>query len=306
MQRDLPHAGCSLGESRLARVGFGHLHYLRAAQGSPELQSWYMGQADRILLLDDEETFLRSTQALLAREGYECDVAREGLDALSNLSAHCYDLLIADIRVHGNSDLELVRELAAQRIETPVILVTGYPSLRTAIDAFELPVVAYLVKPFEFADLLRNVKAAIARVRLTGVLQSARENAEAWGRQFELWGGSAGPKWRGSNEIAGFLSRIIENVQVSLRTMASLTLAVAEATGKSDAAPCHLLDCPRGTLFEDLLRETVQELEKTRAAFKSKDLGELRRKIERALEGDRVGRRAEGTEPPTLHIDPAR
>jgi len=244
-----------------------------------------MPETIRILLLDSEEAFLHATQALLSKEGYECDVAREGSAALSKLSTHRHDLLISDIDVPGNADLEFVREVS-ERWELPVILVARYPSLRTAIRAIELSVVAYLVKPFEFADLLPHVQATVARSRITNILQSARADVETWASHSSVWNGSAPLGWRRGDQLTGFLSRIIENVQLSLCTMARLTLAVAESNGTIGDVPCHLLDCPRGRALEALLQETIQSLEKTRSAFKSKELGDLRRKIEKALAGE--------------------
>jgi DNA-binding NarL/FixJ family response regulator len=72
-----------------------------------------------------------------------------------------YDLLIADIKMPGNSDLEFISALPKIAEGMPVILVTGYPSLNSAIESVQLPVVAYLVKPFELNELLVRVKDVI-------------------------------------------------------------------------------------------------------------------------------------------------
>jgi PAS domain S-box-containing protein len=122
-----------------------------------------MISAGRLLLVDDEETFLRSTAALLRREGYECVCASDAATAAKLLREDGYDVLITDIKMPGNIDLELVRELPHIATGVPVILVTGYPSLQTATAAVQLSVVAYLVKPFDFSELLANVRSALAR-----------------------------------------------------------------------------------------------------------------------------------------------
>jgi DNA-binding NarL/FixJ family response regulator len=77
------------------------------------------------------------------------------------LRKESYDLLIADIKMQGNSDLEFIKALPQIAGEMPVILVTGYPSLNSAIESIQLPVVAYLVKPFELNELLVRVKDVI-------------------------------------------------------------------------------------------------------------------------------------------------
>src|SRR5262249_46967405 len=84
-----------------------------------------MTQAGRILLADDEETFAESTADLLRRAGYECDTAGEASAAASLLAAAKDDLLIADIRMPGNVELDLLRHVAETQRTLPVILVTA-------------------------------------------------------------------------------------------------------------------------------------------------------------------------------------
>jgi len=115
----------------------------------------------RILIADDEESFLYSTADILRREGYECSCASDARAAMEMLKEESYDLLIADIKMQGNSDLEFIKNLPQIAEGLPVILVTGYPSLNSAIESIQLPVVAYLVKPFELNDLLVRVKDAV-------------------------------------------------------------------------------------------------------------------------------------------------
>jgi len=120
-----------------------------------------MVEPRRILIADDEESFLYSTADILRREGYECSCASDARAAMEMLKEESYDLLIADIKMQGNSDLEFIKNLPQIAEGLPVILVTGYPSLNSAIESIQLPVVAYLVKPFELNDLLVRVKDAV-------------------------------------------------------------------------------------------------------------------------------------------------
>ena len=98
-----------------------------------------MPDLGRILVADDDETFLYSTADLLRREGYQCDCALDGATAAEILRSHTHDLFIADVKMPGNSDLELVKEARDVAKGIPVILVTGHPSLDTAVEAIELP-----------------------------------------------------------------------------------------------------------------------------------------------------------------------
>ena len=110
----------------------------------------------KIIIADDEQTFLMATAQLLRNEGFECDCARDAAEALRKMSANSYDLIIADIKMQGNSDLELVKRLSQMQDPVSIILVTGYPSQQTAIESVSLPVAAYLIKPVDFAELLQS------------------------------------------------------------------------------------------------------------------------------------------------------
>ena len=102
----------------------------------------------KILIADDEETFRITTVGLLEREGHQCDSAVSASDALKHLDKP-YDLLITDIRMPGNVDLEFVKELRQRVPLLPIIIVTGHPSVPTAVESLHLSVVDYFVKPLK-------------------------------------------------------------------------------------------------------------------------------------------------------------
>jgi DNA-binding NtrC family response regulator len=124
-----------------------------------------MAKGARILLADDEEDFLRYTATLFEKAGYHCDCVMDAPAAIHKLRERRYDAVISDIRMPGNSDLALARETARLQHGVPVILVTAYPSMDTAIPAVSLPVKAYVEKPVEFGDLLATVDGAILESR---------------------------------------------------------------------------------------------------------------------------------------------
>ena len=128
----------------------------------------------RLLLADDEETFRNSVAVLLRREGYVCDVASTVDDAIEKLNANPYDLLITDLRMPGNMDLELLKAASAGNGALPVIVVTAYPSVPTAIEAVRCAVVDYLVKPFDFDQLVRAVRQALKARSAARMLESLR------------------------------------------------------------------------------------------------------------------------------------
>lgn len=144
-----------------------------------------MYELGRILLADDEETFLHTIATLLRRDGYECACALDAATAATMLRKDAYDLLIADIHMPGNLNLELIHELPRIAEGLSVILTTGYPSLQSAIQSIQLPVVSYLIKPFDFGDLQTAVRNAIERSRAYRMIRGTRQRLQDWCRDLE-------------------------------------------------------------------------------------------------------------------------
>jgi DNA-binding NarL/FixJ family response regulator len=119
----------------------------------------------RLLVADDEPVFLESITELLRAENYEVASAPDAATCHRLLAEYTFDVLIADIRMPGNSQLELLNGMGAHRQPPPVILMTGYPTIGSAIQAIKLPVTAYLVKPFDFGRLLMEVESAMVGAR---------------------------------------------------------------------------------------------------------------------------------------------
>lgn len=239
-----------------------------------------MAELGRILVADDEETFLHSTARLLRREGYECACASDATAVAEMLGAANYDLLIADIKMPGNAELELIRELPGLAKGMPVILVTGYPSLHSAIHSIHLPVVAYMVKPMDFQELLAQVRSAIERFRTYRAVCNTRQRLQEWRQDLESierWTNLT-PGDHSSTAVDAFLTLTLRNVVGCLADLKRLTQALALHSTEEDV--CQLLNCPRSTALTDALVETIGILEKTKSAFKSQDLEKLRKKLE--------------------------
>ena len=116
----------------------------------------------RILIADDEPLYLRTTAALLKKAGYECLTAADGAAAIDILQQQSIDLLLSDLNMPGNLKLELLHEGRSRWSDIPVIVVTGAPSLPTAIESVRLGIADYLLKPVKYEDLLSAVSKALA------------------------------------------------------------------------------------------------------------------------------------------------
>lgn len=132
------------------------------AAGSPDA-----GEAvGCVLLVDDERSFLDPTAAMLRRAGYRCRVATDAATAAELLDKEPFDVVVSDVRMPGNQRLEFVERLCAEDDAAVVIVVTGYPSVETAVSSIDLRVFGYLVKPVDFDDLREKVAGAVRQVRL--------------------------------------------------------------------------------------------------------------------------------------------
>lgn len=122
---------------------------------------------NRILLADDEPLYLRTTAELLRRAGYECLTATDAAEAIQALTDQSIDLIIVDLNMPGNLDLELLNVGRKQYPQIPMIVATGAPSLRSAIDSVRLHIADYLLKPIRIEELIASVRRALASRQIT-------------------------------------------------------------------------------------------------------------------------------------------
>ncbi len=122
-----------------------------------------MANSGHILIADDDETFLQSTADWLRREEYVCDCASDARSVIEVLRLARYDLLITDIKMPGNTGLELIKNLPKNAEGMPVILVTGNHLINTEIQSLQPPVVACMHKPLDFDKLLAQVRISMER-----------------------------------------------------------------------------------------------------------------------------------------------
>jgi DNA-binding response OmpR family regulator len=239
----------------------------------------------RILIADDEETFLLSTADLLRREGYDCDCVSDARAAVEMLGRGDYDLLVADIRMPGNPELELIQDVPQMAEGLSVILVTGYPSLRTAIQSIELPVVAYLIKPLDFDQFLTHAKFAVQSSQFYRTFLRIKQRLQDWNQNMNVIGGML-DKTRRSGSSLPFSDFLMLNYQYMVNALSDL-MNLTEVIGKQSVPQeiCHLLKCPRLSAMGGVLAETIDVLKMTKGSFKSKDLGELRKKLEDFIKG---------------------
>lgn len=114
-----------------------------------------------VLVVDDDPAVRELLSKTLTPAGYLVDVAVDGPSALLRLGEKNYDLMITDLKMPGQDGLSLIRDARRTSPNLPVIVITGYSSEATAIEAINLGVAGYLTKPFRLPRILAATARAL-------------------------------------------------------------------------------------------------------------------------------------------------
>src|SRR5256885_1973116 len=117
----------------------------------------------RVLVVDDELGVRRALQRGLTAEGMEVMVAADGPSALEMARTGAYDVIVLDIMLPGLSGYRVLQRLRAERVRTPVLLVSAKDGEIDQADGLDLGADGYLVKPFSFVVLVAQVRAVLRR-----------------------------------------------------------------------------------------------------------------------------------------------
>lgn len=127
----------------------------------------------RVLIVDDDTAVLRSSSLLLSRAGFTVDSVASAEAAIELLGKRSYSAILSDINMEGMSGLDLLRAIRERDLDTPVILITGGPSLQTAIDAMAWGAHRYLLKPVGPRDLIEAITRAVLLADLARLKREA-------------------------------------------------------------------------------------------------------------------------------------
>jgi excisionase family DNA binding protein len=131
----------------------------RSAAGQPRAAA--RSSRVRVLVVDDEDAIRDLLSRTLALADYEVDSAPDGRTAVDRMRVIDYDLLITDLRMPGVDGLSVIREARRLNADIPIIIVTGHSSEASAIEAINLGVQGYLVKPFRVPRVLAAAAKAL-------------------------------------------------------------------------------------------------------------------------------------------------
>jgi len=136
----------------------------RLREGKPRLVAWLNSHANvkkirpSVLVIDDDETIRKVLARTLAKEGFKVDTAPNGKQALEKSQLRHYDLALVDIRLPDMEGTKLLKMLREKNPEIIEIIITGYPSIKNAVQGVNDGADAYLIKPINPPDLLAKIR----------------------------------------------------------------------------------------------------------------------------------------------------
>jgi len=116
---------------------------------------------NRILLVDDDQPLLSVLKEQLESSGYRVTACSDGCSALVELARADFDAVLSDILMPGLEGLELLHAIRQKHLDLPVVLLTGRPSMDTAVRAVEAGAAGYLIKPVSHAKLIETLARAV-------------------------------------------------------------------------------------------------------------------------------------------------
>jgi EAL domain-containing protein (putative c-di-GMP-specific phosphodiesterase class I)/ActR/RegA family two-component response regulator len=224
----------------------------------------------RVLVVDDDAVVRGICKRVLGAAGFDIELAIDGASAIE-LIATGFDVILSDIQMPGMDGVQLLRKVRERDLDVPVILMTGSPTIETAMHAIELGALRYVPKPFIAAEMISIVTDAI---RLGRLARMKREALELLGSEAKLVGDRAGLEatfaraldslWMAFQPIVLLAERRVYGHEALMRSMEP-TLphpgAVLEAAERLDQI--HAL----GRVVRDRVAETIRSSNQEVAFF---------------------------------------
>ncbi|MGE3840355.1 MAG: sigma-54-dependent transcriptional regulator [Vicinamibacterales bacterium] len=143
-----------------------------------------MSPAGSILVVDDEEIMREILQALLTKEGYDVRLASSGTEGLALARQKSFDAAVVDVMMPGLDGIATLEEIKRIDEELPVIMITAFASVETAIAAMKRGAFDYITKPFKNDEVLTVLRNAVERNRLVNENKALRQSLQANANKF--------------------------------------------------------------------------------------------------------------------------
>jgi DNA-binding NtrC family response regulator len=209
----------------------------------------------RILVIDDDAAVRDSTERILRTAGHTVRSAATGEEGLTLASGGAFDVVLSDMRMPGMSGIDVLRTLRDRRVDSVFIIMTGFGTVDTAVEAMQLGAVDFVQKPFFRDELLMRVRAASERRQLARQVDLLQRHIQPTGSLDALIGAS--PAMQQVKEVIRRAAPVAGTVLVTGETGTGKELAArAIHAGSARAArPFIALNC--AALTESLLENEL-------------------------------------------------
>src|SRR5687768_212684 len=137
-----------------------------SSSGDRPLEYHFNPESPRILVVDDEKVIREILSDFLSLEGYLVRAVEDGVEALKELQRRSYNLVISDLKMPNMSGLELIERITHLQIPVLTVIMTGFGTVETAIEAMKQGAYDYILKPFKVEEVVHIVQRGLDRQRL--------------------------------------------------------------------------------------------------------------------------------------------
>src|SRR5512141_429074 len=134
----------------------------------------------RLLIIDDERIALRNLEHVMKKEGYDVTGTQSGPNALKLLEEQRFDVVLTDLRMEKVDGMQILKKSREINPDAEIIMITGYATLETAVEAMKKGAFHYIAKPFKLDVVRKVVKEAVEKVRLKKENRQLREQIESY------------------------------------------------------------------------------------------------------------------------------
>ena len=138
-----------------------------------------MHKQGKLLIVDDEAVALRNLERVMSKAGYGVTAVQSGEDALALLETQGFDLLLTDLRMEKVDGMRLLKTCRARYPDCEVIMITGYASAQSVVEAMKQGAFYYITKPFRLDEVRKVVAEAMEKIRLRNENRSLKQQVEA-------------------------------------------------------------------------------------------------------------------------------
>jgi DNA-binding NtrC family response regulator len=139
-----------------------------------------MQNSTRILIVDDEKIALRNLEHVMKKEGYEVTGTQSGQNALALIEGQQFDVVLTDLRMEKVDGMQILRRCRELHPDAEVVMITGYATLESAVEAMKQGAFYYIAKPFKLDEVRKVVSEALEKVRLKRENRNLREQIETY------------------------------------------------------------------------------------------------------------------------------